>query len=81
MSKCDAKTLGRMQEEALDWIVVLKAGWPTWSDIDDCRAWRARSPDHEESFRRAALLWRQLRVAARELRDEEKRRAVGAPVA
>ncbi len=54
-----------MQEEALDWILILKAGSPSWNNIDDCRAWRARSPDHEESFRQAAILWRHLRVAAR----------------
>ncbi|HAQ79241.1 DUF4880 domain-containing protein [Bradyrhizobium viridifuturi] len=58
-------------DEALDWVVRLKAGAPTRADVDALQRWRAQSPDHEDAFRRAARLFRTASAAARELAGEQ----------
>ncbi|MCC8982601.1 DUF4880 domain-containing protein [Bradyrhizobium sp. 10BB] len=58
-------------DEALDWVVRLKAGSPTRADVDALQRWRAQSPDHEEAFRTAASLLRTASVAAKELAEEK----------
>ncbi|GKQ53268.1 FecR domain-containing protein [Bradyrhizobium sp. Ce-3] len=58
-------------DEALDWVVRLKAGEPTRADVDALRDWRAQSPGHEEAFRKAARLLRTASAAAKELADEK----------
>jgi transmembrane sensor len=58
-------------DEALDWVVRLKAGAPTRADVDALQRWRAQSPAHEEAFRKAARLLRTASVAAQELADEQ----------
>jgi transmembrane sensor len=74
----ELKKVEELRQEALDWVLHLKVGEPTERDLEDCKAWRARSLEHEESFREAALLWRQLSVAARELGEEARNKeAVG----
>ncbi|MGY4317870.1 FecR family protein [Bradyrhizobium sp. JR3.5] len=57
-------------DEALDWVVRLKAGAPTRADVDALQRWRAQSPGHEEAFRQAARLLRSASAAAKELADE-----------
>uniref|UniRef100_A0ABS3MHQ8 DUF4880 domain-containing protein n=1 Tax=Bradyrhizobium quebecense TaxID=2748629 RepID=A0ABS3MHQ8_9BRAD len=57
-------------DEALDWVVRLKAGAPTRVDVDALQRWRAQSPGHEEAFRQAARLLRSASAAAKELADE-----------
>ncbi|MGY3599070.1 transmembrane sensor [Bradyrhizobium sp. USDA 4341] len=64
-------------DEALDWVVRLKAGAPTRADVDALQHWRAQSPDHEDAFRAAARLLRSASAAAKELADEQ---AAAAPV-
>lgn len=58
-------------DEALDWVVRLKAGEPTRADVDALQRWRAQSPAHEEAFRQAARLLRAASAAAKELADED----------
>ncbi|WP_229171443.1 FecR/PupR family sigma factor regulator, partial [Bradyrhizobium altum] len=58
-------------DEALDWVVRLKAGAPTRADVDALQRWRAQSPDHEDAFRAAARLLRSASAAAKELADEQ----------
>lgn len=58
-------------DEALDWVVRLKAGEPTRNDLAELQRWRRRSAAHEEAFRNAARLWRVASVAAQELADEQ----------
>ncbi|MGY3693590.1 transmembrane sensor [Bradyrhizobium sp. USDA 3240] len=65
-------------DEALDWVVRLKAGGPTRADVDALQRWRAQSPDHEDAFRAAARLLRSASAAAKELADEQ---VAAAPVA
>ncbi len=57
-------------DEALDWIVRLKAGEPTRADVDAFQHWRSQSAAHEQAFRTAAGLWRNVGVAAQELAEE-----------
>lgn len=49
-----------VQREALAWVARLSSGEATQTDAEDLAKWRARSPAHEEAFRAAARLWRQL---------------------
>ncbi|QOZ37162.1 iron dicitrate transport regulator FecR [Bradyrhizobium sp. CCBAU 53421] len=58
-------------DEALDWVVRLKAGAPTRADVDALQRWRAQSPAHEDAFRAAARLLRSASAAAKELADEQ----------
>jgi transmembrane sensor len=62
-----------LMDEALDWIVRLKVSEPRQTDIEALRCWREQSPQHEEAFRDAVRLWRNLGIAAQELADEESR--------
>jgi transmembrane sensor len=59
-------------EEALDWIVRLKAGEPTRTEVDAFQDWRGQSPAHDRAFQAAARLWRHMGIAAQELDEEEK---------
>ncbi|MCA6116434.1 DUF4880 domain-containing protein [Bradyrhizobium sp. WSM 1738] len=56
-------------DEALDWVVRLKTGAPTRADIDALQRWREQSPAHEKAFKKAARLFRDAGIAARELDD------------
>lgn len=58
-------------DEALDWVVRLKAGAPTRTDVDALQQWRAQSPEHEAAFREAAGLLRTATIAAKELASEQ----------
>jgi transmembrane sensor len=59
-------------EEALDWVIRLKTGVPTRSDVEALQSWRQRSPAHDAAFRRAVLVFRRAGAAARELADEQQ---------
>jgi transmembrane sensor len=61
-------------DEALDWVIQLKAGEPTRDDVEALRRWRGQSSLHEEAFKSAVRLWRFACVAAQELEDEGRRR-------
>lgn len=56
-----------LTREALGWVVRLRSGDATKADVEDVKLWRARSPQHEEAFREAALLWRDLKQTADEI--------------
>jgi transmembrane sensor len=56
-------------DEALDWVVRLKTGVPTRADVEALQRWRERSPAHEQAFRKAARLFREVGIAAQELAD------------
>jgi len=58
-------------DEALDWVVRLKAGEPTRADIDALQIWRDQSPGHEAAFKKAARLLRHAAIAAQELADQQ----------
>ncbi|WP_249780867.1 DUF4880 domain-containing protein [Bradyrhizobium sp. dw_78] len=58
-------------DDALDWVARLKAGEPTRMDIDALQRWRDQSPAHEEAFKKAARLLRNVGVAAQELAQEQ----------
>ncbi|WP_456750871.1 MULTISPECIES: FecR family protein [unclassified Bradyrhizobium] len=66
-------------DEALDWVVRLKAGEPTRADVAAFQRWRAQSPDHEEAFRSAARLLRTATAAAKELAEEKAATVVTLP--
>lgn len=53
-----------LMRAAIAWVVRLRSGEATKGDLEELRAWRAQSPEHEEAFRQAALLWRDLKLAA-----------------
>jgi transmembrane sensor len=61
----------RLQEEALDWVVRLKAGEPTRADVDALMAWRRQSTAHEDAFKSAARLLRDVSIAADEMSEEQ----------
>ncbi|HEY0147222.1 MAG TPA: FecR domain-containing protein [Methylovirgula sp.] len=58
--------------KALDWIALLKGGEPARTDIEALQRWRAESPAHEEAFRRAVEIWRNLSAASEELAAQER---------
>jgi transmembrane sensor len=63
--------LDPLMREALGWVVRLRSGDVTTDDIEAVKEWRAQSPDHEDAFRQAALLWRDLQRSAETVQDEE----------
>lgn len=50
--------------DAIAWVVRLRSGEATQADLAAIREWRLQSDDHEEAFRQAARLWRDLKTAA-----------------
>jgi len=70
-----------LRNEAFDWIVRLKASELFEADVEALRHWRNQSLEHEEAFRAAMRLWRNLGVAAREIADEEAVRAAACDAA
>jgi len=60
--------------DALAWVVRLRSGEATKTDLAVIRQWRAQSADHEEAFRQAALLWRDLKVTADAVTETGSRR-------
>jgi transmembrane sensor len=59
-------------EEALDWVIRLKTGAPTRSDVEALQRWRAQSSAHDVAFKQAVLVFRKAGAAAQELADEER---------
>ncbi|AYD04552.1 FecR family protein [Neorhizobium sp. NCHU2750] len=49
-----------LKKEAMAWIVRLTSGEATTDDRDALMRWRARSPIHEEAFREATRLWKNM---------------------
>jgi transmembrane sensor len=60
-----------LTEEALAWVVRLRSGRATVADADALRAWRARSPEHEQAYRAAIRLWRDLQTMAPQLETDD----------
>jgi transmembrane sensor len=54
-------------DEAIAWIVRLKTGEPTRADILQLEHWRARSPAHEQAFKHAARIHRDVGIVAGKL--------------
>jgi transmembrane sensor len=50
--------------DALAWVVRLRSGEATQADVEDVRAWRAASTEHEVAFVQAVQLWRRLQATA-----------------
>lgn len=46
-----------LNEEALEWVVLLTSGEVTPEKIEKCQQWRQRSNQHELAFIRARKLW------------------------
>ncbi|MGK6317383.1 FecR family protein [Neorhizobium sp. DT-125] len=49
-----------LKREATAWVVRITSGTATADDADALMRWRARSPAHEQAFREAARLWKNL---------------------
>lgn len=64
-----------LEDEALQWMLRIKAGDATDSDLAALQAWRDASPAHEEAYLQALRLWRNVMVASRELAEDERARA------
>lgn len=79
IERSDTPELRPLLDEALGWIVRLKAGEPSVADLEALRRWREQSPLHEEAFRDAARVWRLIGVAAQELDDETREEKLSAP--
>lgn len=56
--------LSPLMREALGWVVRLRSGNVLKSDLQEAQRWRDQSPEHEQAFRQAARLWRQMKDAA-----------------
>lgn len=54
-----------LRGEAAAWVARLTSGEATDADALQVRAWRRRSPDHEDAFRTASAAWRASAPAAR----------------
>ena len=57
--------------DALDWIVRLKAGEPTRADVEAFKLWRSQDPAHEEALKTAVRVWRNAGQAAQALAEED----------
>ena len=58
-------------DEALGWVVRLKGGEATRADLDALQNWRRQSEAHEQAFKAAVRVYRQVETAAKELSVEE----------
>jgi transmembrane sensor len=58
-----------LRDDALDWLRLLTGGMATNVDVAAFDRWRTASPDHDEAFAEAALLWDVLGDAARMMAD------------
>lgn len=56
----DAPNREALRREATAWIARLTSGTAVTGDADALKAWRARSPEHEQAFREAAQIWKNL---------------------
>lgn len=65
----ESRDLDPLMRDALAWVVRLRSGEATKADLAAIRQWRALSPDHEEAFRQAALLWRSLKTTADQITE------------
>jgi transmembrane sensor len=80
VTKADDQTprIDPLVDEALDWVLLLRSGRATTADAQALQSWRDASPDHEQAFREAARLLRDLRDMAGELEKDRQRRRLGA---
>ncbi len=63
MTTPDNNELGRWPDRdamARSWVVRLKSGEATQSDVDTLLSWRAQNEENEGAFRQAVRLWEQL---------------------
>jgi transmembrane sensor len=56
-----------LTREGIDWIVRLRSGSATESDLQAWQAWRAQSPAHAQAFREALRLKNRLQSAGKQL--------------
>lgn len=56
----------QLTREAIAWLVRLKSGEATVEDGEDFKAWRTRSPEHEQAFRKVVKVWRGLETVAKD---------------
>jgi transmembrane sensor len=59
-----------LMREAIAWVVRLRSGEATKAELAHLEAWRAQSSEHDDAFRQAALLWRDLKAAANQVADQ-----------
>ena len=64
--------LDPLMRDALAWVVRLRSGEATKADLAALQAWRDQSEDHDEAFKQAALLWKDLRAASEVIKEERK---------
>jgi transmembrane sensor len=69
--------LDPLLDEALDWIVRLKAGEATRAEVEAFQRWRDQSPAHEDACRSAARIWRHAGIAANEVAAESSVVTIG----
>ncbi len=69
--------LGPLAREALAWVVRLRSGNVLKSDLEEARLWRDQSPEHEQAFRQAIRVWRDLKGAADAVTQERAAEAAG----
>ena len=46
-----------VEDDAIEWVILLHSGKADAQDLDQIRLWRARSARHEKAFRDAETLW------------------------
>jgi transmembrane sensor len=63
--------LPALLREGIDWIVRLRSGSATQSDLEAWRAWQARSPAHAKAFREALRLRSRLQAAGQQMLEQQ----------
>jgi transmembrane sensor len=58
--------LKNLKGEALEWLMHATSGHATVADLRELEAWRGRSAEHAEAYRRAVAVWEALGSAAAE---------------
>ncbi|WP_291693286.1 DUF4880 domain-containing protein [Bradyrhizobium sp.] len=64
--------LDPLLRQAIAWVIRLNSGTATADDAAAFELWRSRSPEHEDAFRDAVRLWRNVGDATRQLGAESR---------
>lgn len=75
VNRPDESSEDPLMRAAIAWVVRLRSGEATQDDLQALQAWRKQSPEHEEAFRQAAVLWRDLKQAADHVEQQRSSRA------
>ncbi len=60
MKKLDSPHHDRLEQEAVDWLILLTSGEATPENFTELANWRNRSPAHDHVYLKVSILWERL---------------------